>query len=435
MRRVLGILGVVFLVGACAGASVPPAATHTTPSATSIPVETVQPSAVPGSSPTPHASVTQPPAPTAKASEAQERTGNTWVKAGSFNEARTVTQLALVETGEVLAVGADIACGLESGVSDTTELWSPATGQWRAGPPMPSGRHGDAAVAVLDDRVLVTGGSNQEYVAKSSTVLYDPEAKTWSRSGLLNTARIDPAITVISARRVLVAGGLLITFSQTGGALDTAEIWDPGTGAWARIAKLSGPRYGAKAVTLDDGRALVVGGLPAWGADNQRRSAELYDPTTGEWESAGELAGTPARISLVATSGGALAIYVTNEGTAPAWRAEWFDPDAAAWSSAGDPGMRVGEGRAAAVTLRDESVLVVAGDEVRVFDLGRSNRWTSVPSIPDGPRNDASAVLLPDGSVLVAGGWTIGPPPDEVGGCESPNEQAWRYIPAYDDSE
>ena len=58
------------------------------------------------------------------------------------------------------------------------------TGCVAAGPRMPSGCHGPA-VAALDDRVLVTGGSNQEYVAKSSTVLYDPNARTWSSSGLL----------------------------------------------------------------------------------------------------------------------------------------------------------------------------------------------------------------------------------------------------------
>jgi hypothetical protein len=295
---------------------------------------------------------------------------------------------------------------------------------------MPTGRHGPA-VAALDDRLLVTGGSNQEYVAKSGTVLYDPSARTWAPSGLLNTARMDPAIAVIPGGRVLVAGGLLINFDQTGRALDTAEIWDPGAGTWARTANLSGPRYGPKAVTLDDGLVIVVGGLPVWGADDQRRSAELYDPLTDRWKAAGELAETPTWVSLVATSGGALAVYAT--AGEPALRAEWFDPDQMAWSPASDQAMPVGEGRAVAVTLRDDRVLVISGDEARIFERGGT--WQPARSIPDGPRYDASAVLLPDGSVLVAGGWSIGTPPGDTGGCETPNPQAWRYIPAPEGSE
>ena len=177
--------------------------------------------------------------------------------------------------------------------------------------------------------------------------------------------------------------------------------------------------------------------LAAWalmslvGADNQRRSAELYDPVTGDWSAAGELAETPTWISLVATSGGALAVYAPADGRA--LRAEWFDPDQMAWSPAVDPGIAVGEGRAAMATLRDDRVLTISGDEARIFEP--EGLWTRARSIPDGPRNDASAGLLADGSVLVTGGWSIGPAAGETGGCETPNPQAWRYLPAPEGSE
>lgn len=431
MRRLLTILGAALLVTGCAE---PAATSRTTP-----PTAIVSPAVDPGGSSTAPAPVipTSPATPTATASDDAKPVGDSWIEAGTLHDGRSVTQLAVLdETDEVMAVGADVACGLESEASDTTELYDMDSGTWNPGPRMPSGRHGPAvaalpAMSITDDRVLVTGGSNLEYVAKSSTVLYDPNARAWSRSGLLNTARIDPAIAVISGGRVLVAGGLLIDFDQTGRALDTAEIWDPGAGTWAATANLSGPRYGPKAVTLDDGRVLVVGGLPAWGADDQHRSAELYDPLTGRWKAAGELARTPTWISLVASSGGALAVHAPADGRA--LQAEWFDPDQLAWSPAGDPGMPIGEGRAAAVTLRDDRVLVISGDDARIFEPG--DTWTRARSIPDGPRNDASAVQLPDGSVLVAGGWSIGTAPGETGGCETPNPQAWRYIPAPEASE
>jgi hypothetical protein len=436
MGRLFTILGAVLLVTGCAASGVPSALTPAATSRSTPPAAIDSPAVNPGDSSSAPATVapTSPPNSTATASDDAEPAGDSWIEAGTLHEGRSVTQLAILsETNEVMAVGADIACGLESEASDTTELYEMDAGTWKPGPRMPTGRH-TPAVAALGDRVLVTGGSNQEYVAKSGTVLYDPNARTWSPSGLLNTARIDPAISVMSGGRVLVAGGLLINLDQTGRAIDTAEIWDPGAGTWSQTAKLSGPRYGPKAVTLDDGRVLVVGGLPAWGADDQRRSAELYDPSAGRWKAAGELAKTPMMlatfgptwISLVATSGGALAVYAPADGQA--LRAEWFDPDKMAWSPAGDPDMSIGEGRAVAVTLRDGRVLVIGGDEARIFEPGGT--WTPARSIPDGPRNDASAVLLPDGSVLVAGGWSIGTPPGDTGGCETPNPQAWRYIPA-----
>jgi hypothetical protein len=46
-------------------------------------------------------------------------------------------------------------------------------------------------VGLGDGRGLVTGGANAEYVAKSSTVVFDPTSRRWSSSGLLNTARMD----------------------------------------------------------------------------------------------------------------------------------------------------------------------------------------------------------------------------------------------------
>ena len=417
-QYLLPAVGALVLVTGCAGAIVQPAATP-------IGTTAARATASASSSVGPGASMGSPLPQTPAAGDQASLAGDTWADAGAFREGRSVTHLALLTaTNEVMAVGADVACGLESDASDTTELYDVAAGAWKPGPPMPTARH-DPAVGPLGDGVLVTGGSNEAYVAKSSTLVYDPVSQAWSPSGLLNTARMNPGIAVMKNGRVLVAGGLLINFDNTGRALDTGEIWDPGSGAWKGTPRLGHPRLGPEAVMLEDGRVLVVGGLPAWGADDQLRSAEVYDPKSGRWEPAGQLGKTPTWIALVATSDGALAIFAPTGGAA--LRAEWFDPHDMAWTVAGDPGMPVGDGRAVAVTLADDRVLVVGGDEARIFQRG--GNWTKARSLPDGPRNDASAVLLPDGSALLAGGWTIGIPPDETGGCQTPNPQAWRYVP------
>jgi len=186
---------------------------------------------------------------------------DTWVAAGALNHHRVGTQLARLGTGEVLAVGDDILCGIEYAETDTAELWGPASGGWRVAAPLPAQRNGIILVAAADGDALITGGATSDYVAKSSTVVFDDRTREWSQSGLLNTARIAFAAAALSDGRVLVAGGLFIDVSNRGGALGSAEMWDPDTGTWADIDGMSSPRVGAVAVTLSDGRILVAGGV------------------------------------------------------------------------------------------------------------------------------------------------------------------------------
>jgi hypothetical protein len=75
-----------------------------------------------------------------------------------------------------------------------------------------------------------------------------------------------------------------------GYALATAELFDPATGSWTRTGSMRHARAGAAAVTLADGRVLVVGsgdtnvtGIHA----DAYRTAEIYDPATGRFSLAG----------------------------------------------------------------------------------------------------------------------------------------------------
>ena len=189
------------------------------------------------------------------------------MKAGKFNDFRVVTRLALLRTGEVLVVGADNVCGVASDGSDTAEIGDPVARNWHPTARLPSRRQGPVLVALADGRALVTGGMNGENegaIAKSSTVVFDPRTHKWSSSGLLNTARIDPAAAVLPDGRVLVAGGLYLDKTQDNGhALDSAEIWDSKSGRWSRTDQMSAPRIEGAGVTLTDGTVLVVG-VPSW---------------------------------------------------------------------------------------------------------------------------------------------------------------------------
>src|SRR2546425_13137193 len=73
--------------------------------------------------------------------------------------------------------------------------------------------------------------------------------------------------------------------------LATAELFDPGTGAWSSVANMNFPRLGHAAVLLGNGSVLVIGGArfnncvePAVGG-----SAENFDPGAGTWTLTGPL--------------------------------------------------------------------------------------------------------------------------------------------------
>ncbi len=418
MRRLTAIFGILVLLAACT--------TKAVPSVPAMGTQTAATSASPIPSPCADCvAVTRPSdAPTRTASVDPSPSADAWVSAGAFNDFRVVTQLALLGTGEVLAVGADNVCGVESAGSDTIEIGDPRAGTWSMAASLPSPRNMPVLVALADGRALVAGGATGEYVAKSGTVVFDPVTRTWSSSGLLNTARIYPAVAALPDGRVLAAGGLLISGSQEQTDLDTAEIWDPKTGRWSRTSDLSVTRVGPAAITLVDGRVLVVGGFPSNGADEERPTAELYDPATRDWTPAGTLTTPPSGLSVVALpDGGALAVRRDAGGVLAAER---FDAVSGTWTLTTDVGIRTAPGRATTVAMKDGRVLVLAGTYATVYDP-TSATWTPTTAIPDG-RNDASAVLLDDGSVLVGAGWSERPLNDTPG-CPTAIAELWRFVP------
>ena len=60
----------------------------------------------------------------------------------------------------------------------------------------------------------------------------------------------------------------------------SAELYDPSTGEWTITSSMLSARAGHTATVLNNGKVLVAGGGPNW--DGQT-SAELYDPSTETW--------------------------------------------------------------------------------------------------------------------------------------------------------
>jgi hypothetical protein len=78
----------------------------------------------------------------------------------------------------------------------------------------------------------------------------------WIPTGSLNTPRSGHTATLLPNGKVLAAGG------RNGSVLNSAELYDPATGAWSTTGSLNISRQGHTATLLPNGKVLVAGRLP-----------------------------------------------------------------------------------------------------------------------------------------------------------------------------
>src|SRR6266700_2545568 len=107
------------------------------------------------------------------------------------------------------------------------------------------------------------------------------------------------AVHLLDDGRVLVAGG---TNLQSGGSLNTSELYDPSTGAWSYTANnMAQDRFGSSIIKLQDGRVLITGGSVGGNAGNCYNTAEIFNPATNTWSSAGTMpyAGTFEQMAVL----------------------------------------------------------------------------------------------------------------------------------------
>jgi len=311
----------------------------------------------------------------------------------------------------VLVMFLVIGCG-----SDAIQMSSLAEGRW-----------GHTATLLNDGRLLVVGGKEKPYGSLGTAEIFDTSTNEWSSAGSTLEPRGEGHTATLIDSGVLITGG-------TDSAL--AEIYDPSTGRWSPAGTMMKARNWASATLLDDGRVLVAGGEDSTVTGSKELdSAEIYDPSTGEWAATGSMEQVHTGHSAVILNGKPLLLG--------RYLAEIYDPSTETWSSAGKP-IRERRAGTTATVLNDGRVLVTGGEWH--FDASRINRagvgsgasfgsghaghggptarlqvpsmeplsssevfdpitsqWTSIESMSE-PRANHSAVLLDDGSLLVVGG-------------------------------
>ncbi len=95
------------------------------------------------------------------------------------------------------------------------------------------------------------------------------------------TARALHTATLLSNGQVLVAGGQPSQDYGCPNDTASAELYNPGTGAWSTTGSLNQARERQTAALLTNGQVLVAGGEfnePDCVSDTYLTSAELYTP-------------------------------------------------------------------------------------------------------------------------------------------------------------
>jgi len=180
----------------------------------------------------------------------------------------------LAADGTVLLIGGSRG---ESVLSDAIDRFDPATGAVTRVGNLSGGRSAHRATRLTSGNILVTGGYSSAGDARVAQRV-DEATGHATASGTMSVPRSGHAAALLRDGRVLVTGGNAANEQMPLGISNTAEIWDPATQTFRKLAsRMRLPRTSHTMTVLRDGRVLIVGGFTSTPA---YELGEIFDPAT-----------------------------------------------------------------------------------------------------------------------------------------------------------
>jgi hypothetical protein len=139
-------------------------------------------------------------------------------------------------------------------VVNSAEIYDPKTGRFTMVSAMSVPRRKASATAMLDGRVLITGGADQRdfRAPLASAEIFDPKTASFHPTGGMSSSRYKHG----NAAVLLGSGSILIAGGGRG-----SELFDPAAGSFRSVPGASDSvRYYSTATLLPDGGVLVLGG-------------------------------------------------------------------------------------------------------------------------------------------------------------------------------
>ena len=226
------------------------------------------------------------------------------------------------------------------------------------------------------------------------------------------TGRVTPAAPMLEPRsghsatllpngKVLIAGGM----RRNQDFYRSAELYDPATGKFQSTGAMNIARVSHAAVLLRSGKVLIAGG---WIGHGPTDSAEMYDPASGKFTMIGKMTHKRGNATATLLDNGDVLLAGGADTISPGGiaSAEIFHADTLTFEAVAP--MLYARVSHTATLLRDGRVLIAGGRGDSVTASAELYDPKTKLFIPTGSlivaRYKHTAGLLPDGRVLIAGG-------------------------------
>jgi len=295
----------------------------------------------------------------------------------------------------------------------SAEIYDTVTGTWSAAANMNDVRAAAVSVRLPGGKIMVIGGENLAGPLGTAEI-YDPRNNTWTETAPMFHAHDEDFVAFVLPKvgrdvHVLVAGG----FDETGAASADAEIFSVQHNVWRETGSLNQARGEFDWVKLNDGDILVAGGV-AGEESPPLASTEIYHVASGTWTVTGDL--NTGRFDqgmvrlndgrVLGAGGGVLG----SNGLEYTATSEIWDPNTGQWTTTGDMTSPRSEIDHATVLLPNGQVLVPGGFLAPDTPQGSSDvydpstgTWSAGGDMSTARAGHAAAHLA-DGRILVIGG-------------------------------
>lgn len=244
--------------------------------------------------------------------------------------------------------------------------------------------------------------------SNSATALITVVRSGFSPTGGMSNARLQQTATLLPNGKVLVIGGgvgpdIIDGYSP----VPQAELYDPVTGKFSSAGTVS--RDSHTATLLPNGKVLIAGGETD-GASAMQSAAEIYDPTQTTSQPTGSMISPREEHTATLLRDGTV-LLVGGERSVPGpiflGSAELYDPGTGIFASTGN--LVTPRAAHTATLLNDGTVLItggfVAGGNTASAEIYNPSTHSFTPTgSMDIARINHTATLLPTGKVLVVGG-------------------------------
>jgi hypothetical protein len=164
-------------------------------------------------------------------------------------------------------------------------IWNVTTNSWQAVPGLADPDRRDQAMSVLlppaqDQKVMIMGGGNQDLhvdaINSTAIVNLKQPSPSYSAATPMDTNKMYVSAVILPDSTVFETGGSSTTVHNGNRPVFSAQIFDPKTSSWSKVATPQVPRsYHSSALLLPNGRVATFGGNPE---DSFEMRIEIFTP-------------------------------------------------------------------------------------------------------------------------------------------------------------